>query len=71
MVDEPKHGALVGVRVLVVEDHEDSRDILPQVLAFQGALVTTAASAREALDMVDPWRLCEEIHTVLEGRPGD
>jgi CheY-like chemotaxis protein len=128
MVDEPKRGALVGVRVLVVEDHEDSREILQQVLTFEGALVTTAASAREALDKVDrvdvvvtdiampgegglwlstqiergahrppviavtgfdddrnvagvgfarvlrkpidPWRLCEEIHTVLQGRPG-
>jgi two-component system phosphate regulon response regulator OmpR len=49
MADEPKVGMLTGVRVLVVEDHEDSRDILQQVLIHEGALVSTAASAREAL----------------------
>ena len=128
MVDEPKRGALVGVRVLVVEDHADSRDLLEQVLTFEGAVVTTASSAREALDQVagvdvvvtdiampgegglwlstqieqsahhpamiavtgfdddrtaagagfarvlrkpiDPWQLCAEIRTVLDGRPG-
>ena len=40
---------LTGLRVLLVEDHEDSRDILQQVLTYEGALVSTAASAREAL----------------------
>jgi CheY-like chemotaxis protein len=49
MADELKLGMLTGVRVLVVEDHEDSRDILQQVLTHEGALVSMAASAREAL----------------------
>ena len=49
MADDPKVGMLTGVRVLVVEDHDDSRDVLQQVLTLEGALVSTAASAREAL----------------------
>ena len=41
---------LAGVRVLVVEDHDDSRDLLEQVLGHVGgALVVTARSADEAL----------------------
>jgi CheY-like chemotaxis protein len=40
---------LVGVRVLVVEDHDDSRDLLEQVLEHVGALVVTARSADEGL----------------------
>ena len=49
MATEPKLRMLTGLRVLLVEDHEDSRDILQQVLTYEGALVSTAASAREAL----------------------
>jgi CheY-like chemotaxis protein len=40
---------LVGIRVLVVEDHDDSRDMLEQVLQHLGALVVTSRSADEAL----------------------
>jgi CheY-like chemotaxis protein len=40
---------LVGIRVLVVEDHDDSRDLLEQVLEHVGALVVAARSAEEAL----------------------
>jgi CheY-like chemotaxis protein len=42
-------GRLRGVRVLVVEDNDDSRDVLTLSLQQAGALVTTASSAREAL----------------------
>jgi CheY-like chemotaxis protein len=41
---------LAGVRVVLVEDHEDSRDVLEQMLRFSGALVTSVATARAALD---------------------
>ena len=44
---------LVGVHILVVDDHEDSREILMHVLRYDGALVTTAATAQEAFDVVD------------------
>ena len=40
---------LVGIRVLVVEDHDDSRDLLEQVLHHAGAQVVAARSADEAL----------------------
>jgi CheY-like chemotaxis protein len=41
---------LHGVRVLLVEDTDDTRELLAFVLEQCAALVTTAASAQEALD---------------------
>jgi signal transduction histidine kinase/CheY-like chemotaxis protein len=41
--------ALAGIRVLVVDDHSDARELLALVLSRAGAEVTTAASAAEAL----------------------
>ena len=40
---------LNGVHVLVVEDTDDSREVLRVVLEYCGALATTAASAEEDL----------------------
>ena len=45
--------SLAGVRVLVVEDHDDSRDVLEQALGFAGATVVTAPTAMAALQVVD------------------
>jgi len=42
--------ALSGVRVLVVEDHPDSRELLQTVLVGAGAEVSAAASVREAME---------------------
>jgi signal transduction histidine kinase/ActR/RegA family two-component response regulator len=42
-------GALAGVRVLVVDDDSDICEVLQFVLEGQGAVVTVAASAMEAL----------------------
>lgn len=39
---------LAGVHVLVVEDTDDSREMLRVALEYCGALVTTASSAEEA-----------------------
>jgi signal transduction histidine kinase/ActR/RegA family two-component response regulator len=39
-----------GVRVLVVDDEPDSRDLIHQLLAGQGAAVDVADSARDAFD---------------------
>jgi CheY-like chemotaxis protein len=39
---------LAGVHVLVVEDTDDSREVLKVVLEYCGALVTTAESAEKA-----------------------
>jgi CheY-like chemotaxis protein len=43
---------LAGIRVLVVEDHDDSRDMLEQALEHAGALVVASRSADEALPHV-------------------
>jgi len=40
---------LARVRVLIVDDHEDTRDLLQQAFAFLGAYVTTAVTAEEAV----------------------
>jgi hypothetical protein len=41
--------ALEGVRILIVEDHGDSREALAELLRRLGAQVTTAESAQEGL----------------------
>jgi PAS domain S-box-containing protein len=47
---------LAGVKVLVVDDEPDARDLLSRVLTDCGAEVLTAASAREALELVQKER---------------
>ena len=44
---------LLGVHILVVDDHDDSREILMHVLRYYGAQVTTAATATEASAVLD------------------
>jgi CheY-like chemotaxis protein len=43
---------LDGVRLLVVEDHADSRAVLRQLLSSLGATVDEAGDGREALDVL-------------------
>jgi CheY-like chemotaxis protein len=43
---------LTGVTVLVVEDHEDSRDLLRQIVASTGATVLAAANGEEAIALL-------------------
>lgn len=55
---------LVGIHVLVVEDTDDSREVLRTALEYCGALVTTAASAEEAkrlLAQVRPHVLVSDV----------
>jgi PAS domain S-box-containing protein len=40
---------LAGIRVLVVDDHDDTRDLLKAMFESAGAIATGAASANEAL----------------------
>jgi CheY-like chemotaxis protein len=42
---------LGGVRVLLVDDEPDAREVISQILRRCGALVKTAGSAREALNI--------------------
>jgi PAS domain S-box-containing protein len=44
--------SLAGIRVLLVEDEADAAEFVKQVLEDYGAVVVTAASAREALDII-------------------
>jgi signal transduction histidine kinase len=44
---------LDGVRLLIVDDDEDSRDLIGCILAEQGATVASASTAREALRMLE------------------
>jgi PAS domain S-box-containing protein len=45
-------GPLHGIRILVVDDDDDARELVGEALAVAGAVVTRAASAAEALAMV-------------------
>src|SRR6185503_7323467 len=44
---------LAGIRVLVVDDEPDTRDLLAEVLRDSGAKVLAVASVREALAALD------------------
>ena len=48
--------SLTGVRVLLVEDKADARDLITMMLAQDGAEVRTAVSATEALAACNEWR---------------
>ncbi len=48
--------ALAGIRVLVVDDEPDARDLLNHALRSYGAEVWVAASARAGLDALQQWR---------------
>jgi len=43
---------LTGVRIVIAEDHDDTRYIVEHVLRHLGATITGAATASEALGMV-------------------
>jgi PAS domain S-box-containing protein len=47
------HRALAGLHILVVEDEVDARDLMTHILEQAGGLVTSAASAAEALEMIE------------------
>jgi len=47
-----RNSSLSGLKVLVVDDERDSRELLKRVLEDCGAIVSTAASAAEALPVI-------------------
>jgi CheY-like chemotaxis protein len=56
---------LEGVRVLIVEDEQDARDVLCRSLQEFGAAVATAASAHEAIAFLRDAALTELPHIVI------
>lgn len=68
MTEEPTR-PLRGVRVLLVEDHDDTREALGEYLGVSGALVLTAPTALEALPQVV---MCDVVVTdlAMSGRDG-
>jgi signal transduction histidine kinase/CheY-like chemotaxis protein len=60
---------LAGVRVLVVDDEQDTRKLISTVIAQSGAEVTACATAGEALEKLKTWR----PHILMSdiGMPGE
>ena len=52
----PNRNILKGIRVLVLEDETDTRDLLSFVLHFDGASVVTAENVPEALEALEARR---------------
>src|SRR5215813_2921336 len=50
------NAGLKDINILVVEDDDDTRELLKVLLETQGALVTTTASVQEALNAYDQSR---------------
>ena len=61
-------GVLVGMRVLVVEDEADARELVVQLLAGSGAEVTEASDAAMALAQLE--RRCFDVMVSDVGMPG-
>ncbi len=54
--EETRSGTLRGVRVLVVDDEHDTREVLSVMLARYGAEIRTAGSAAEAREIFSRWK---------------
>jgi CheY-like chemotaxis protein len=59
---------LAGVHVLVVEDDDDSREVLKMILEYHGAFVSAASSARAALALFGMHRVDVLVSEVLMPR---
>jgi CheY-like chemotaxis protein len=53
---QAKSGSLRGVKVLVVDDEHDTREVLSVMLARYGTEVRTAGSVAEAMDVLANWQ---------------
>jgi len=47
--------SLDGLRILVVDDDPDAREVISTILSQTGGEVATASSAAQAIDLVDRW----------------
>ena len=48
--------AVAGLKILVVDDHEDGREVLGEMLSMCAAEVRVAGSADEAMSTIDKWQ---------------
>jgi PAS domain S-box-containing protein len=48
--------SLSGLRILVVDDEADARDMVSTILGQAGAEVATASSVAQAIDLIDRWQ---------------
>src|SRR4051812_23375457 len=60
---------LAGLRILLVEDHEDTREGMAIALKTRGAVIATAASAAEGRDALTRF----DAHVIISdiGMPGE
>ncbi|HEX4966379.1 MAG TPA: PAS domain S-box protein [Thermoanaerobaculia bacterium] len=58
LFEEPGDPSLAGLKILVVDDEPDTREVLQRLLESGGALVLLAASAREALVLLRQEKPC-------------
>jgi len=61
--------ALAGLRVLVVDDERDAREIVAVILGEAGAEIATASGTREALELIEQWKPDILISDI--GMPGE
>jgi CheY-like chemotaxis protein len=69
VVAAPEASALAGLRVLVVDDEEDTRDVLATMLSRKGVAVETVGSAAEALRALQ--RRWPDVLVCDIGMPGE
>ena len=55
VVDQPSAG-LDGLRVLIVDDEEDARELVSVMLTKSGAAMKCASSSSEAIEIIESWR---------------
>jgi signal transduction histidine kinase len=65
-IDQPDLG---GLEILVVDDEQDGRDVLTEILERAHARVTVAASAAEAMDLLSRYRPAVLVSDI--GMPGE
>src|ERR1043166_6077415 len=66
--DEPCSQSLDGIHILLVDDQQDSRDMLRYALEGYGALVTVAASAEHAVTLF--WQVRPNVLVTDLSMPG-
>jgi PAS domain S-box-containing protein len=53
---EQPPASLEGLRILIVDDESDARELVTAMLGRSGAIMKAAASAKEAMDLVESWK---------------